>query len=170
MAGEVLGSVDVLVLNTGGPPPGAAADINDAVWSAQFESMFLSAIRLTRRALPGMRQRGFGRIIVVVSSGVNPTHPGSGHFQRIATGLVGWAKTLSSEVAPQASRSTASHRGRIATDRVAELDQGRANKEGLSRDGGGAAIPRDYSPPDATARPVSSPPWRPSSRARRPPT
>ena len=53
---EVLGTVDVLVLNTGGPPPGAAADITDTVWGAQFESMFLSVIRLTRLALPGMRQ------------------------------------------------------------------------------------------------------------------
>jgi len=56
---DALANVDVLVLNTGGPPPGAAAEITDAQWSAQFEAMFLSAIRLTRLALPGMRQRGF---------------------------------------------------------------------------------------------------------------
>ena len=64
----LLRQADILVLNTGGPPPGAAADTPDAVWSEQFEAMFLSAIRLTRLALPGMRERGFGRILAVVSS------------------------------------------------------------------------------------------------------
>ena len=131
---EVLGTVDVLVLNTGGPPPGAAADITDSVWSAQFESMFLSAIRLTRLALPGMRQRGFGRIIVVVSSGVLQPIAGLGISNALRLGLVGWAKTLASEVAPQGITVNCLAPGRIATDRVAELDQGRATREGLSRD------------------------------------
>ena len=67
---EALAGVDILVLNTGGPPPGAVADTADATWVAQFEAMFLSMVRLTRLALPGMRARGFGRIIAVVSSGV----------------------------------------------------------------------------------------------------
>src|ERR1700677_3189013 len=67
---DVLGQVDVLVINTGGPPPGPADETSDAVWSKQFEAMFLSAVRITRLALPGMRKRGFGRIIAVVSSGV----------------------------------------------------------------------------------------------------
>jgi 3-oxoacyl-[acyl-carrier protein] reductase len=53
--GALLQQTDILVLNTGGPPPGPAADTSDAVWSRQFEAMFLSAIRLTRLALPGMR-------------------------------------------------------------------------------------------------------------------
>ena len=75
---DVLANVDVLVLNTGGPPPGTAAEVSDALWSAQFEAMFLSAIRFTRLALPGMRQRGFGRIIAVVSSGVIQPIPGLG--------------------------------------------------------------------------------------------
>jgi NAD(P)-dependent dehydrogenase (short-subunit alcohol dehydrogenase family) len=46
-----------------GTPAGSAADTPDSVWSRQFESMFLSAVRLTRLALPGMRKRGFGRIL-----------------------------------------------------------------------------------------------------------
>ena len=131
---EVLGNVDVLVLNTGGPPPGAAADITDTVWGAQFESMFLSVIRLTRLALPGMRQRGFGRIIVVVSSGVLQPIPGLAISNALRLGLVGWAKTLASEVAPRGITVNCLAPGRIATDRVAELDQGRATREGLSRD------------------------------------
>src|SRR5262249_30848565 len=52
-----LQQADILVFNTGGPPFGLAAEIADETWNAQFEGMFLSAIRLTRLALPGMRQR-----------------------------------------------------------------------------------------------------------------
>jgi 3-oxoacyl-[acyl-carrier protein] reductase len=128
---DVLANVDVLVLNTGGPPPGTAAEVSDALWSAQFEAMFLSAIRFTRLALPGMRQRGFGRIIAVVSSGVIQPIPGLGISNAIRMALVGWAKTLSSEVAGQGITVNCLAPGRIATDRVAELDQGRARREGI---------------------------------------
>jgi 3-oxoacyl-[acyl-carrier protein] reductase len=131
---EVLEKVDVLVLNTGGPPPGTAAEISDAAWSAQFEAMFLSAIRLTRLALPGMRQRNFGRIIAVVSSGVIQPIPGLGISNALRLALVGWAKTLAGEVAAQGITVNCLAPGRIATDRVAELDQGRARREGISLD------------------------------------
>ena len=131
---DVLANVDVLVLNTGGPPPGAAAEISDAQWSAQFEAMFLSAIRLTRLALPGMRQRGFGRIIAVVSSGVIQPIPGLGISNAIRMALVGWAKTLSNEVAGQGITVNCLAPGRIATDRVAELDGARARREGIGLD------------------------------------
>ena len=131
---DLLANVDVLVLNTGGPPPGAAAEISDALWSAQFEAMFLSAVRLTRLALPGMRQRGFGRIITVVSSGVIQPIPGLGISNAIRMALVGWAKTLSNEVAGQGITVNCLAPGRIATDRVAELDGARARREGISLD------------------------------------
>ena len=129
--GKLLQEVDILVLNTGGPPPGPAADTADAVWSKQFEVMFLSAIRLTRLALPGMRQRGFGRILAVVSSGViQPIH-NLGISNALRAALVGWAKTLANEVAGEGITVNCIAPGRIATDRVAELDQGRAKREGL---------------------------------------
>jgi 3-oxoacyl-[acyl-carrier protein] reductase len=127
----ILGQVDILVLNTGGPPAGPAADTPDAVWSEQFQSMFLSAIRLTRLALPGMRQRGFGRILVVVSSGVIQPIPNLGVSNALRSALIGWAKTLASEVARDGVTINCLAPGRIATDRVAELDQGRAKREGI---------------------------------------
>ena len=129
---DVLEPVDVLVLNTGGPPPGTAADTSDATWSAQFEAMFLSSIRLTRLALPGMRKRRFGRIIAVVSSGVLQPIPNLGISNAIRLALVGWAKTLASEVAADGITVNCLAPGRIATDRVAELDQGRATREGVA--------------------------------------
>jgi 3-oxoacyl-[acyl-carrier protein] reductase len=126
-----LRQTDILVLNTGGPPPGSAADTPDSVWSRQFESMFLSAVRLTRLALPGMRKRGFGRILAVVSSGVIQPIPNLSVSNALRAALIGWAKTLASEVAGEGITVNCIAPGRIATDRVAELDQGRAAREGI---------------------------------------
>jgi 3-oxoacyl-[acyl-carrier protein] reductase len=127
----VLQEADILVLNTGGPPPGPAAETSDAVWSRQFEAMFLSAIRLTRLALPGMRKRGFGRIIAIVSSGVAQPIPNLGVSNALRAALVGWAKTLAGEVAGDGVTINCIAPGRIATDRVAELDRARAEREGM---------------------------------------
>jgi 3-oxoacyl-[acyl-carrier protein] reductase len=127
----VMQDTDILVLNTGGPPPGAAADTSDAVWLKQFEAMFLSAIRLTRLALPGMRRRGFGRILAVVSSGVIQPIPNLSVSNALRSAVVGWAKTLAGEVAGEGVTVNCIAPGRIATDRVAELDQGRAAREAI---------------------------------------
>jgi 3-oxoacyl-[acyl-carrier protein] reductase len=127
----LLQQLDILVLNSGGPPPGPTAETPDAEWCKQFEAMFLSAIRLTRLALPGMRQRKFGRILVVVSSGVIQPIPNLGISNALRSALVGWAKTLASEVAGEGITVNCIAPGRIATDRIAELDQGRAKREGM---------------------------------------
>jgi 3-oxoacyl-[acyl-carrier protein] reductase len=129
---DLLGEVDILVLNTGGPPPGPIAVTPDATWTTQFEAMFLSAVRLTRLALPGMRNRGFGRIIAVVSSAVIQPIPNLGVSNAIRLALAGWAKTLAGEVASAGITVNCVAPGRIATDRVAELDQGQAVRAGLA--------------------------------------
>jgi 3-oxoacyl-[acyl-carrier protein] reductase len=127
-----LGSADILVLNTGGPPFGTAAEITDASWTTQFEAMFLSAIRLTRLALPGMRTRRFGRIMLVVSSGVIQPIPNLALSNALRSALVGWAKTLASEVAADGVTVNCLAPGRIATDRVVEFDEARARREGIT--------------------------------------
>jgi 3-oxoacyl-[acyl-carrier protein] reductase len=127
-----LEAADILVFNTGGPPFGTAAETTDAVWTAQFEAMFLSAIRLTRLALPGMRRRGFGRIMLVVSSGVIQPIPNLAISNAVRSALVGWAKTLAGEVAGEGVTVNCLAPGRIATDRVVEFDQNRARREGIS--------------------------------------
>jgi 3-oxoacyl-[acyl-carrier protein] reductase len=127
-----LEQADILVFNTGGPPFGTATETTDATWTAQFEAMFLSAIRLTRLALPGMRQRGFGRIMLVVSSGVIQPIPNLAISNAIRSALVGWAKTLAAEVAAEGVTVNCLAPGRIATDRVVEFDQNRARREGIS--------------------------------------
>jgi 3-oxoacyl-[acyl-carrier protein] reductase len=129
---DVLNGTDILVLNTGGPPPGPVSEISDAAWAQQFESMFLSVVRLTRLALPGMRERRFGRILIVVSSGVLSPIANLGMSNALRMAVVGWAKTLSSEVAAEGVTVNCLAPGRIATDRVAELDAGAAGRQGVS--------------------------------------
>ena len=129
---DVLSGADILVLNTGGPPPGPIADVADAVWIKHFETLFLSAVRLTRLALPGMRLRQFGRILVVVSSGVLQPIGNLGISNSLRMALVGWMKTLATEVAADGITVNCLAPGRIATDRVAELDAGAASRQGVS--------------------------------------
>jgi len=127
-----LQDADILVFNTGGPPFGTAAAITDEIWSVQFEAMFLSALRLVRIALPGMRQRRFGRILLVVSSGVVQPIPNLAISNSLRAALVGWAKTLANEVAADGVTVNCLAPGRIATDRLAEFDQNRARREGIA--------------------------------------
>jgi 3-oxoacyl-[acyl-carrier protein] reductase len=129
--GEPLTAADILIINTGGPPPGAVSEVADAAWVAQFQAMFLSAVRLTRQALPGMRARGFGRIIAVVSSGVIQPIENLGISNALRSALVGWAKTLAAEVAGAGITVNCVAPGRIATDRLAELDGGKAARDGV---------------------------------------
>jgi len=133
LAGE-LEKTDILVFNTGGPPFGTAAEISDTAWTTQFEAMFLSAIRLTRLALPGMRARKYGRIMLVTSSGVIQPIPNLALSNALRSGLVGWAKTLASEVAVDGVTVNCLAPGRIATDRVVEFDQARAKREGTTEE------------------------------------
>jgi 3-oxoacyl-[acyl-carrier protein] reductase len=131
LAGE-LERADILVFNTGGPPFGTAAETTDASWTTQFEAMFLSAIRLTRLALPGMRTRRFGRIMLVVSSGVIQPIPNLALSNALRSALVGWAKTLAAEVAADGVTVNCLAPGRIATDRIVEFDQARSRREGIT--------------------------------------
>ncbi len=133
LAGE-LGKADILVFNTGGPPFGTASEITDTAWIGQFEAMFLSAIRLTRLALPGMRARRYGRILLVVSSGVIQPIPNLALSNALRSGLVGWAKTLASEVAGDGVTVNCLAPGRIATDRIVEFDQARAKRDGTTEE------------------------------------
>lgn len=133
LAGD-LGKTDILVFNTGGPPFCTAAEATDANWTTQFEAMFLSAIRLTRLALPGMRARRYGRIMLVVSSGVIQPIPNLALSNALRSGLVGWAKTLASEVGPDGVTVNCLAPGRIATDRIIEFDQARAKREGTTEE------------------------------------
>ena len=124
------GPVEILVLNSGGPPPGAAQGVASDQWRASFEGMFVNLVRLADLALPGMIEGGFGRIMTVVSSGVVQPIPNLAISNAIRPALIGWGKTLSAEVAKHGVTVNAIAPGRIATDRIAELDAANAKRTG----------------------------------------
>jgi 3-oxoacyl-[acyl-carrier protein] reductase len=127
-----LGSVDILINNTGGPPPTSAAGQDPALWLKQFQSMVLSVIATTDRVLPGMRERKWGRIITSTSSGIVAPIPNLAISNALRLSLVGWSKTLSREVGKDGITANIILPGRIATDRLKFLDEARAKREGRS--------------------------------------
>ena len=129
-----LGRVDILVNNTGGPPPTTAAGQDPALWMKHFQAMVLSVIATTDRVLPGMRQRRWGRILTSTSSGIVAPIPNLGLSNTLRSSLAGWSKTLAREVAPDGVTVNVVVPGRIATGRTRFIDESRAKREGRSVD------------------------------------
>jgi 3-oxoacyl-[acyl-carrier protein] reductase len=127
-----LGAIDILVNNTGGPPPATATGQDSTLWAAQFQSMVLSIIAITDRVLPGMKSRGWGRILTSTSSGVTSPIPNLAISNALRLSLVGWSKTLAGEVGKDGITANIVVPGRIATSRVAALDNAKAKREGRS--------------------------------------
>jgi len=127
-----LGPVDVLVNNTGGPPPTPASGQDPALWAKHFQSMVLSVIAVTDRVLPGMRARRWGRIITSTSSGVVAPIPNLAISNALRLSLVGWSKTLAREVGGEGVTCNIVLPGRIATSRIGFLDEQKAKREGRS--------------------------------------
>jgi 3-oxoacyl-[acyl-carrier protein] reductase len=124
-----LGPVDILINNTGGPPPTPVSGQPAETWSKHFQAMVLSVIAITDRVLPGMRERKFGRIVTSTSSGVVAPIPNLGLSNALRLSLVGWSKTLAREVGRDGITANIVLPGRVATDRIKFLDQQRAQRE-----------------------------------------
>ena len=124
------GPIDILVANTGGPPAGTALGVAADQWTAQFEAMILPVIKLSGLVIEGMRERKFGRILIVASSGVIQPIPNLVMSNTLRSSLVGWAKTMSNEVAADGVTVNMILPGRIETDRTAELDAANAQRQG----------------------------------------
>lgn len=129
-----LGGIDILVANTGGPPAKTALNAPSDVWTPQFEAMVRPVIDLAALVLPGMRERQFGRIVVVASSGIVQPIPNLVISNALRSALAGWAKTLASEVAADGVTVNLVLPGRIGTDRIGELDAANAQAQGKSLD------------------------------------
>jgi 3-oxoacyl-[acyl-carrier protein] reductase len=121
---------DILVNNGGGPAPGAVSDVASAQWHGAFDSMVAALFEITAQVLPGMRERGWGRVINVVSSGVVQPIPNLGISNTLRASILGWAKTLAAEVAADGVTVNSVIPGRIATARVGELDEAAAKRTG----------------------------------------
>lgn len=124
------GDVDILVNNTGGPPPTPAAGQPSSLWKKHFDSMVLSVIAITDAVLPAMRARNWGRIITSTSSGIVAPIPNLGISNALRLSLVGWSKTLAAEVGRDGVTVNVVLPGRIATQRITSLDEQKASREG----------------------------------------
>ncbi|WBY02387.1 SDR family oxidoreductase [Ramlibacter tataouinensis] len=124
-----LGPVDILVNNSGGPPPGTAQAVSPQQWRQHFDAMVLSLMHLTDLVLPGMRERKWGRIVTSSSSGVIAPIPNLGISNTLRSALTGWSKTLAREVAADGITANIVVPGRILTDRIRQLDAARAARE-----------------------------------------
>ena len=113
--------MEILVTNAGGPPPGGALDNPLDEWEAVYRSLVLGPRVLIQAAVPGMRERGWGRIVNVGSNSTREPIPGLAlsNSHRMAT--VGLFKTLSREVAAEGITVNTVATGRIRTDRLTEL-------------------------------------------------
>lgn len=125
---EKFGKVDILINNAGGPPSGSFERLTDEDWENAFHLNLLSYVRLIREVLPDLKVNG-GRIINVVSSSIKEPIPGLILSNSFRLGVVGLAKSLADELAPYNILVNNIAPGRIATDRVAQLDQIKADKE-----------------------------------------
>jgi 3-oxoacyl-[acyl-carrier protein] reductase len=127
-AQESFGPVDVLVLNSGGPPPGEASELSDDQVVTAVHQLLVQHQRLVSLVLPGMRERGWGRVVAVGSSGVQQP------IERLAlsnigrAGLAGYLKTLAGEVAADGVTVNMVLPGRIDTDRVEVIDANAAQR------------------------------------------
>lgn len=133
-AAEALGSVDILVLNAGGPPAAGVADTDPAAWSRSIQLLALTPIDLGTRLLPGMRDRGWGRVVALLSSGVRQPILDLVYSNTGRSALAAWLKTAAHTVAADGVTVNGVLPGRLATPRITELDSGRAAREGRTED------------------------------------
>lgn len=118
---EKLGSIDILVTNTGGPPKTSFQDAEESLWEESFRNLYLSVVTSARMVLPKMKKNRWGRIILLTSMAAKEPVEGLVLSNGIRSGLLGLAKTLSMETAPFGITVNTILPGYMATDRLKGL-------------------------------------------------
>ncbi len=126
------GGIDLLFTNGGGPPAGAAVSFDDVAWQNAADLLLFSAIRMVRAAVPSMKQRGGGAILMSTSGSVKEPIPNLGLSTVLRASVSALSKTLALELAGDRIRVNQIIPGRIDTDRVRHLDQLAAQKAGTT--------------------------------------
>jgi 3-oxoacyl-[acyl-carrier protein] reductase len=127
-----LGGLDILVTNTGGPPSAMFEALDDGQWAAAVDSLLMSVVRLSRAAIPHMRRRGGGRMIHITSISAKQPIEGLALSNALRGAILGLAKTQALELAADAILVNCVAPGYTATDRVVELAEAAAAREGIS--------------------------------------
>lgn len=128
------GGLHVLVTNTGGPPPGRFDDLDDEKWRFGFTNTVEPVISLIRGVLPAMRGQRWGRIITLTSSSVKEPIDALTLSNSLRPAIHGLVKSLSREVAAEGITVNAIITGMFLTDRLRELAENRAERNGTSAD------------------------------------
>ena len=130
---DKFGRVDILVTNSGGPPSGPFESYTPEMWEAAMRLLLMSAVGLARAALPGMKERRWGRILNVTSIAVKQPIDGLLLSNTVRAGLTGWAKTVSNEVAAEGVTVNNVAPGYTLTERQNELAEVRGKAAGKSK-------------------------------------
>ena len=133
-ARQQLGPIDILLNNSGGPPPSGVAGVSAKVWDDQFNAMVLPLFRLTDLLLGDMRSRKWGRIINIASTSVVEPIMAIGVSNTLRSAVIGWAKTLATEVARDGITVNTLLPGAILTDRILQLSGAAAERQKISVD------------------------------------
>jgi 3-oxoacyl-[acyl-carrier protein] reductase len=143
---EAFGGIDILVWNSGGPPPGRAAELTDDDLEGAFELLLLPAVRLVRLVLPYLEQSQAGRIVFITSVAVKEPVGHLALSNTMRPGLTGWAKTLSRELGPRRITVNCVAPGRVDTPRMTEIygDDGPAPEELAQIPLGRLGTPREF--------------------------
>jgi 3-oxoacyl-[acyl-carrier protein] reductase len=131
---SVLGPIDVLVLNSGGPPAGQASLLRPDEMMSTIDTLLMAQIDLVQAVLPKMRAQGWGRILGIGSRGVEQPIPNLAQSNIARSALAAYLKTLAAEVAQDGVTVNMILPGRIASDRALSLDAGQAKREGTTVD------------------------------------
>ena len=126
------GGIDLLFSNSGGPPAGATLSFDDRAWQDAVDLLLFSTLRMIRAAVPSMKARGGGAILVSTSSSVKEPVQNLGLSTVLRASVSALAKTLALELAPDRIRVNQIIPGRIDTDRVRHLDEVNAQKQGVT--------------------------------------
>ena len=122
---------DILVYNTGGPPPSRALGVEEKVWESAVQSLLLSGIALCDAAIPHMREQKWGRILTIASSGVVQPIPFIAVSNTVRSGFAAYSKSLADQVASDGITVNMLLPGQIETARAAGVDKATAEREGL---------------------------------------
>lgn len=128
------GAVDILVTNAGGPPPGLWSDWGRNDFLRAIDANMLTPIALMTALLPGMIDRGWGRVVNITSQSVKAPIPQLGLSNTARAGLTGYVGGTSRQVAPFGVTINNLLPGIHATDRAVALDAGMAKAEGITPD------------------------------------
>jgi len=129
---EAFGGLDAVLVNSGGPPPGAFDVLDEATWERAIQGTLLGAVRLIRAALPHLRHSDRPAILVILSSSAREPIPGLTASNTIRPGLAGLIKSLGAEIAP--IRINGLTPGRFTTPRNVEVEHNTAKRTGQTTD------------------------------------